>query len=167
MEEVWKDIEGYEGKYQVSNTGLVINLSFRGSGNIRLTPQSNHKGYRRVKLGKNNLLVHRLVAQEFITNPDNLPNVLHIDDNPENNKVTNLKWGTQKDNILDMESKGRGIHPRGVDQKQAKLTEEDIRMIRKLRQETGEGCRKISRKLGLPVGPVSHVISGRRWKHIK
>jgi len=167
MIEEWKDIKGYEGKFQVSNTGLVLNLNYRNSGNKRLVSQNDIDGYKRVRLLNDKFLVHRLVAQEFIPNPDNLPKVLHRDDNRSNNKVNNLMWGTQKDNILDMEVKGRAVHPKGIEQTQAKLTEDDVRVIRKMRQETGEGCRKISKKLGLPVGPVAHVIAGRRWTHVK
>lgn len=99
MEEVWKDIPGYEGLYQVSNTGEVKSLNYRGSGETKLLKQStNKKGYKRVVLCKNrkkkNHCVHRLVAIAFIPNPDNLPIVNHIDECKSNNMVSNLEWCT-------------------------------------------------------------------------
>lgn len=99
MEEVWKDIPGYEGLYQVSNTGEVKSLNYRGSGETKLLKQStNKKGYKRVVLCKNrkkkNHSVHRLVAITFIPNPDNLPIVNHIDECKSNNMVSNLEWCT-------------------------------------------------------------------------
>lgn len=98
MEEIWKDIEGYEGLYQVSNMGRVRSLR----RNIILR-QCITNGYERIILYTNNIpkgySVHRLVANAFIPNPDNLPQVNHKDENKTNNCVDNLEWCTQKYNI--------------------------------------------------------------------
>ena len=104
MKEMWKDIPGYEGKYQVSNTGEVKSLNYNGSGKTKLLKQSTIKyGYKRVGLCKNNkqkyYLVHRLVAITFIPNPNDLLVVNHKDENPSNNNVNNLEWCTQKYNV--------------------------------------------------------------------
>lgn len=98
--EVWKDIDGYEG-YQVSNLGRV--RSFK-NGKVRiLKPSSDKCGYLIVNLCKNSssksCRVHRLVAQAFIPNPNNLPQVNHKDENPSNNIVSNLEWCDAKYNI--------------------------------------------------------------------
>ena len=96
MIEVWKDIVGYEGKYQISNLGNVRNFKFKL---IKYTV-SNY-GYIRIGLrnhGKRMYSIHRLVAIAFIPNPDNKPYINHIDGNKSNNNVTNLEWVTQSEN---------------------------------------------------------------------
>lgn len=99
--EIWKDIEGYEGLYQVSNLGNVKSLRF-GKDKV-LKPIKIKNNYLRVDLfkqGKHNLyLVHRLVARAFIDNPNNLPMINHKDENTSNNKVSNLEWCDAKYNI--------------------------------------------------------------------
>lgn len=101
--EVWKDIEGFEGRYQISNLGNVMSLNYMAKGYAALlTPKINNKGYAWVDLWRNNkshpLQVHRLVAQAFLNNPDNLPFVNHKDENPLNNNVSNLEWCTPQYN---------------------------------------------------------------------
>ena len=98
MTEVWKDVKNYEGLYQISNLGNVKRIS---SGK-RLKPY-NRKGYIRVALSKDDTTkhidIHRLVAQAFIPNPENKPEVNHKDENKLNNEVSNLEWVTRKENI--------------------------------------------------------------------
>lgn len=99
MEEIWKEIEGYEGEYEVSNLGNVRSLNYRRSGKLKLLKQyTDKKGYEYVRLSKNGkgkiYKVHRLVAMAFIPNPDNLPIVNHIDECKNNNMVSNLEWCT-------------------------------------------------------------------------
>jgi hypothetical protein len=99
MEEVWKEIDGYEGLYQVSSLGKVFSL--RNTKNIKLN--LSEKGYFRVDLWKenkrNSLRVHRLVAKSFIDNPDNKPQVNHIDGIKTNNNINNLEWSTPSENV--------------------------------------------------------------------
>ena len=117
MKEEWRDIIGYEGYYQVSNLGRVRGIDrIDSSGrlikgkikNIRHT----HDGYCITSLSKNNIKknyrVHRLVAQAFIPNPNNLPEVNHKDENKDNNAVDNLEWCDGKYNV----NYGTGIERR-------------------------------------------------------
>ena len=97
-----KDVKGYEGKYKINECGIVINKK----GHV-MRPAINHNGYFRVALEdkdsthRTNESVHRLVAKTFIENddPEHKNVVMHIDNDPLNNHVSNLKWGTQSENV--------------------------------------------------------------------
>lgn len=94
---MWKDIKGFNGKYQISDLGQVRNAK----GNI-LKGHTNNKGYQMVHLRAKGISklcsIHRLVAVHFIPNPDNLPQVNHKDENKLNNAVSNLEWCIQSYN---------------------------------------------------------------------
>ena len=98
MTEIWKDIEGLEGLYQVSTKGRVRSL--RGK-NIKILKQSSTtSGYLFIRLFYKTYYVHRLVANAFIPNPNNLSDVDHIDNNKKNNNISNLQWLSHRDNII-------------------------------------------------------------------
>jgi len=100
MEE-WKDIKDYEGYYQISNLGRV--KSFFGNKEKIRKLNKDQKGYLRVSLTKNKVRntqkVHRLVANHFIPNPQNKPQVNHINSIKHDNRLENLEWCTQKENM--------------------------------------------------------------------
>lgn len=100
-QEIWKDIEGYEGLYQVSNFGRVKSLYF---GKEKILKQSKHKDeYLQVSLSRNGkkktFTIHKLVALAFIPNPDNLLEVNHKDENKQNNHIENLEFCNHTYNI--------------------------------------------------------------------
>ena len=112
-EEIWKPIKDYEGLYEVSSIGRVRSLGreiIDSKGRKQcfkeriLKLQYDRYGYLYVPLrnrdNRKKFKVHRLVAEAFIPNPDNLPQINHIDGNKDNNKVENLEWCTNKYNVL-------------------------------------------------------------------
>lgn len=115
--EVWKDVVGYEGIYQVSNLGNVkrtskvrgVNIKYRD--NYYLKTMDNGKGYLRVKLsndGKSKrVMLHRIIAEAFVHNPYNKKVVNHINCNLKDNAIENLEWCTQSENCLHAVKLGR------------------------------------------------------------
>lgn len=111
MEEIWKDITGYEGLYQVSNLGNVRSLNYNNTGKPRnLKIKINKYGFAEVKLSKKNktrdFMVARLVAKSFIPNPNNKPQVMHISKDGTDNSVDNLKWAYKSEIKFHMYKKG-------------------------------------------------------------
>lgn len=103
--EVWKDIEGYEGLYQVSNTGKVRSLRYRNQDKMNeLFLKPHNQGYLQVELHKNGkrkmFTVHRLVAMAFVDGYAIGKEVNHIDENKQNNISTNLEWVSTSQNVL-------------------------------------------------------------------
>lgn len=100
--EIWKDIVGYEGLYQVSNEGNVRTTKRQGTkgGLLKIGISNKYCFVRLCKNGKKKpFWIHRLVAQAFIPNPNELPIINHKDQNPSNNMVDNLEWCTTKYNM--------------------------------------------------------------------
>ena len=105
-DEIWKDVKGYEGKYKVSNKGRIKSLNYQNSKKeklLHLRIGKKRQGYLDVMLSSKNVQkrhkIHRLVAEAFIPNPNNYPEINHIDEDVSNNNVNNLEWCTKLYNL--------------------------------------------------------------------
>ena len=111
-EEVWKDIAGYEGIYKVSNLGNI--KSFRKNKETVLKPYTTSQGYKQARLFKDGkskgFFVHRLVAQAFLPNPENLPCINHKNEVKDDNRLENLEWCSYKYNSNQQRQPQRESH---------------------------------------------------------
>ncbi len=174
MEEIWKDIEGYEGIYQVSNLGQIKSLErtvnngtgFRKVRERILKPVLNNYGYQLVCLRFSNgkqksITIHRLVAFAFISIDKYRFQVNHKNGIKTDNRLENLEWCCHNENILHAIKKGLSNH-KGSNNESSKLTENDVLAIR---------SSKLSNKELAKIYPVNRItiwsIKKRRiWKHI-
>ena len=162
--ELWKKVtqDGKERKRIVSSFGNVVNL---------LTGETckqadNGNGYKTVSIhcarhgSKNREYVHRLVAMHFLQNPDNLPQVNHLDCDKSNNKVDNLAWVSGSDNILDAHNKGR-MSKRSAYGPIKHLTKEQVIDLYTSVKLCGIGISVKAKEMGISRTTVSSIINKR------
>lgn len=160
-DEIWKPIQE-SPNYFVSNLGNIKSNKNRIKGNLK--PLKDKDGYFTVSVretGKMRLLkVHRLVAQAFIDNPENKPQVCHIDGDRGNNYYKNLYWGTSKENNRDKIK--HGTLAKGNKIGISKLTADDVLKIRGLISE-GSSSGVIAKIFGVHRSTVKSIRSGKTW----
>ena len=148
--------------------GVFIQRHFR-RGQL-LKPSLNKEGYAYVSLTKNNwsksFRVHRLVAQAFIPNPDNKPEVNHLNGNKSDNWVTNLEWCTSKENHK--HARELGLHATGERVKSSKLTEDQVKEIKAIciPSDPEFGVTALARRYKVNRSTISNIIHGRQWKGV-
>jgi hypothetical protein len=164
MIEEWRDIEGYEGMYQVSNFGRV--KSFKRKNVIIMKDCINNMGYCLVCLwvdkgNKKMKRVHRLVAQAFLPNPNGFPSVNHKDMNQINNRVDNLEWCDQTHNIRHAH-KNRFINTaKGSRSGKSKLKENQVLKIVRLFENMND--KKIAEKYKVSSATIRSIRVGNTW----
>lgn len=175
MREEWRDITGYEGFYQVSNMGKVRSLdrTFLRSDGTTATYKSRvlkpaGRPYLHVYLSKNNvhnmMRVHRLVAEAFVPNPENLKCVDHIDCNKTNNRSDNLRWCNHLQNMQYAQENGllAGNFHYELLSDETKLAMKAPRMVSIVRDDGTEyDCvEDAAKEMGVTHGAISHVLRG-------
>jgi hypothetical protein len=172
MVEEWRPVPGYEGLYEGSTTGSVASLRDKhGNSRRKILKQFiNEDGYWVVNLcggGKRkSWLVHRLVAKTFLPNPHGYSFVCHRDDSRQDNRSDNLYWGTDQMNKDD--AVRHGLMERGERRYNVKLTEVDVREIRRLRADAPKKWtyKMLTNRFGVSHGTLWAIVHIRRWRHV-
>lgn len=167
--EIWKDVAGYEGLYQISTLGRIKSLKRKkGKADKIRVHNITRTGYHIIDLYKNNkckyFSVHRLVALAFIPNPLNKSEVNHIDGNKSNNNLTNLEWNTRAENTDHASTIGLRKELKGEKNHKAKLTEEKVRNMRSHKGKISTV--KLAEMFGVTQASVSGILLNKTWKHI-
>ena len=164
MTEVIKDIKGFEGRYTISNLGIVRSLL---TGKI-MKPYVTKFGYARVNLriahsrDYKSYFVHRLVASAFLENKDNLAEVNHKDCNRLNNKVDNLEWMSKEDNIRYSFTHGNASN-KGLKNPNAKLDLNDIKAIRSLKATNRFYDTQIAKLFRVSSSTINKIVNNEIW----
>lgn len=177
MDEIWKNIAGYNGFYQVSNLGRVKSTGgWRGNclrkEKIRKLGKTKD-GYLKVRLlyrGKDvTASVHRLVAEAFIPRIKGKDTVNHIDGNKENNHVDNLEWADRTEQLNHAYRLNLKVARRGIDNCNSKLTIDEIRAIRKEYKPytRGRSTVALAKKYGVTDRVIGLVVNNRSYKNVK
>ena len=179
MPEIWKPVVGFEGRYLVSNLGNVQMLgrwlAVRGGAKRWLAPKlkaqrQTKRGYldTTFKIGRKDkhVLVHRVVAEAHVDNPDNLPQVNHKDGDKTNNSATNLEWCTSKENCIHARRERLYEQASGQRAGGAKLTNDQVLEIR-ARLAAGETQTAIALDFPVQRTVITRIANGTRWASVR
>lgn len=177
MQEVWKPIEGTDGRYEVSNTGKVRSLDYKQTGKTKeLTPCEKVGGYLQLRVKINGKLktvvIHRLVAEAFVPNPDGKPEVNHINGNKKRNYADNLEWVTRSENINHAVKTGLREKVAVSASKRGKIWIKELHQLQKkpviaIDIKTGQRIefdsqQEAAESLGIQKSHITSVIKGKR-----
>lgn len=166
MTEIIKNIKGFEGRYTISNLGIVRSLLT----NKEMKPSITKFGYARVNLRKaksreyKSYFIHRLVAFHFLDNTKNLPEVNHKDCNRLNNVVSNLEWVSKRDNIIHSFKFGNASN-KGLRNPNSKLNNEDVEAIKALYKTKRFYNTKIAKMFNVSHSTIQCIIHNITWSN--
>ena len=168
--EEWRNIEGYDGDYQISYLGRV--RSYKTGEWVILKIYTDDTGYKFVRLSKNDkshkFLVHVLVARAFIPNPENKPEVNHKLGNKSDNRVESLEWVTRSENLRHAFLTGLMRFKSGAQNGNARLTEEQVRYIRaNFNLQSKEfGAAALAREFNVDRKTIFKVVRHETYKNV-
>lgn len=164
--ESWRPVLGFEGAYEVSDAGYVRSIKREP---IILAPRYDRVGYIKAALFKGGKyyprLVHRLVAEAFLgPAPSERHEINHIDGDKTNNRVGNLEWVTRSENGKHAYRNGLSVSRKGSQHGMSKLTEDQVREIRRLGGTMTQ--REIAARFEVNQPQIYRILSGKRWAHL-
>lgn len=171
--EQWRPIAGYEGLYEVSDMGNVKSLRREvrmPKGGIRIVEEKllvmlYLRGYQRCHLAKDgrvkNAQVHRLVAEAFIPNPENKPQVNHKNGIKTDNRASELEWATHREN--EDHATVNGLKASGERNSNSVLNPESVQRLLARREETGLSIYALAGEFGVSKSTVSNIINNNHW----
>lgn len=177
--EIWKDIKGYKGLYQISNLGRVKSLSrkvrqrygYRKIKESIMAASEKENGYLVVRLsnkGQHKMFyIHRLVGIYFVPNPHNKPDINHKKSNKKDNRWFRLEWATKSENLIHSFKSGTHKPMTGRISPAAKLTDRKVMNIKTRYAKGGVSMRKLADEYGVHHAIINGIIQGKRWPHIK
>lgn len=182
MQEEWKSATGYDGFYEVSNLGRIRShrrytrcvskagrefQKLQGGGLMKLVEHNG--GYLSVVFSaegvRKSFLAHRVVAEAFIPNPNNLPWINHKDANKRNNAVDNLEWCTAQENYQHAAMLGLLPPKFGSEKGTAKLNEEVVFVIKKM-IKLGFTNKRLAEIFEVSTAPISYIRNNQAWTHV-
>lgn len=156
--------------YLISTMGRLFTTNYKRTGRIHQMKPAKRQGYMSTVITLNgkskSVVVHRLVAQAFIPNPQNKPQVNHINHIRFDNRVENLEWCTHRENIDHMMAHGRQTVNHGTKNGMAKLTEDQVKEIREKHEPFVYTRKMLAEEYGVSEACIKDVLY-RYWKHVK